>query len=76
MKHLFSVSTKPAAGQSIVVSIHASAKEATTHLFGTFLSDAVSIHASAKEATQRAERRRPPLAVSIHASAKEATCGS
>ena len=59
----------------ITVSIHASAREATSgfRVWRTFA--LVSIHASAREATCKWLYSHPRLGVSIHASAREATAG-
>jgi len=58
---------------SVPVSIHASAREATSFRTSITSKAPVSIHASAREATEflrQIERKRQ---VSIHASAREAT---
>ena len=56
-----------------LISIHASAKEATNHVFYAENVIIISIHASAKEATRMGFRRGIYPQISIHASAKEAT---
>ena len=55
------------------ISIHASAKEATTVKLMMHRSYSISIHASAKEATFSAVTDLAIITISIHASAKEAT---
>ena len=55
------------------ISIHASAKEATTVPLALSFALIISIHASAKEATKTKEYYIDILEISIHASAKEAT---
>ena len=59
---------------SIVISIHASAKEATFQTPFTIFAPIISIHASAKEATINSQLSLFKKFISIHASAKEATC--
>ena len=56
-----------------VISIHASAKEATTDQAALGRALAISIHASAKEATNVPLFAPVSSRISIHASAKEAT---
>ena len=56
-----------------VISIHASAKEATQCAEEIYLRLDISIHASAKEATMINCRPVSSYDISIHASAKEAT---
>ena len=58
-----------------VISIHASAKEATTDQAALGRALAISIHASAKEATNVPLFAPVSSRISIHASAKEATDG-
>ena len=60
--------------QEHLISIHASAKEATFYLmlYTVFIS-VISIHASAKEATSKKAIEESLHYISIHASAKEAT---
>ena len=58
----------------ITISIHASAKEATSLIMKTIFTKYISIHASAKEATEFITERSAKHRISIHASAKEATC--
>ena len=58
-----------------LVSIHASAKEATTVTRRVECGMEVSIHASAREATRIERDDRTTDGVSIHASAREATWG-
>ena len=55
------------------VSIHASAREATSHCLVLCLRGKVSIHASAREATRPIFGTDRSAMVSIHASAREAT---
>ena len=55
------------------VSIHASAREATSIRCSELLAPPVSIHASAREATRMPRSILCQLSVSIHASAREAT---
>ena len=55
------------------VSIHAPAREATTHMYRVPPREIVSIHAPAREATFAADKLRGPHRVSIHAPAREAT---
>ena len=56
------------------ISIHASAKEATSNRMSIFKRrENISIHASAKEATRSTKGDRQVPTISIHASAKEAT---
>ena len=57
----------------VLVSIHASAREATRHPDTRLVEGGVSIHASAREATADGRDRHGPAPVSIHASAREAT---
>ncbi len=61
---------------TLEVSIHASAREATST--GAFIANIskVSIHASAREATKRIVQHNRGIIVSIHASAREATSRS
>jgi len=56
-----------------LVSIHASAREATTAHAADHVAALVSIHASAREATWLKRNARSIADVSIHASAREAT---
>ena len=57
----------------IIISIHASEKEATFTAFLAALFKRISIHASEKEATQTANGAQQTAQISIHASEKEAT---
>ena len=57
----------------IIVSIHASAREATTTYHPAARCHYVSIHASAREATIHGIEQFFFFCVSIHASAREAT---
>ena len=60
--------------KEIMISIHASAKEATCKDIKAGLISHISIHASAKEATLDEQKPfKVVLYISIHASAKEAT---
>ncbi len=59
--------------QTSRVSIHASAREATTLIARTGGITGVSIHASAREATCQDQSHSQIPRVSIHASAREAT---
>ena len=61
--------------KEIMISIHASAKEATCKDIKAGLISHISIHASAKEATRPRIGFEKLSAISIHASAKEATRG-
>ena len=56
-----------------IISIHASAKEATVILLLLLIKELISIHASAKEATLSWFYFIIAFYISIHASAKEAT---
>ena len=56
-----------------VVSIHASVKDATSHIFFSVPKPFVSIHASVKDATKHKNYKTIPNEVSIHASVKDAT---
>ena len=56
------------------VSIHASAREATSVILEPSTEERVSIHASAREATRCVFTQEGCANVSIHASAREATC--
>ena len=58
---------------SCIISIHASAKEATGNVIEIPDESMISIHASAKEATHMVIKGARTIAISIHASAKEAT---
>ena len=57
----------------IIISIHASEKEATFTAFLAALFKRISIHASEQEATQTANGAQQTAQISIHASEKEAT---
>ena len=59
----------------ILVSTHASAREATSYADRVTLDRSVSTHASAREATHSPEEQVPYDQVSTHASAREATAG-
>ena len=56
-----------------MISIHASAREATNVSVDYLMTGKVSIHASAREATGSATLKAFAFKVSIHASAREAT---
>ena len=58
-----------------VISIHASAREATGRPGHRRRLSEISIHASAREATRKEWMCRQILYISIHASAREATIG-
>ena len=58
----------------ITVSIHASARDATSHGHAVSAYGNVSIHASARDATNLMHRAGVGVPVSIHASARDATC--
>ena len=62
-----------AVASDIVISIHASAKEATKSVLQVPVTFGISIHASAKEATKAPLFAPVSSRISIHASAKEAT---
>ena len=57
----------------VVISIHASAREATFRLHSVRSRTGISIHASAREATKNLLKSDKDPTISIHASAREAT---
>ena len=57
-----------------MISIHASAREATHPVSSKLLFHLISIHASAREATRYGIIKWMEFYISIHASAREATC--
>ena len=60
----------------LLVSIHASARDATLHLGIVPGAVSVSIHASARDATINTIDELKETLVSIHASARDATAGT
>ena len=62
-----------AASATIIISIHASAREATSSIVIGTMTSCISIHASAREATHLNTRFSIRISISIHASAREAT---
>ena len=64
------------ATRAIMVSIHASVKDATYRVSVKRVSSDVSIHASVKDATAGPIMGTPTMMVSIHASVKDATGNS
>ena len=59
--------------KEIIVSIHASVKDATLHSNCRLSKLQVSIHASVKDATTYGDGNTNTIVVSIHASVKDAT---